>query len=134
MDSESYNGMPIHYRYSEFNTEHGVTIVEHQFVAVRETARCYFLIHKHELNAYERDWYNVKQYRVLKGALRGRAHPTREKALQAYRARKYSQLHHCELGVAVAKQALKATDNLKVIDGGKLDAGRPEYFNNFIWD
>lgn len=132
---EIQKDLPIHYRYDDYAHEQGLVIKVTKFFPIRETKCCYFVISEHSfvLNQKHFIWPNPRVRKVLKGALRGYCHPSMEAALYSYKKRKEAQIRHNEFALAKAEQALKSLSGIK--EGfNKLDAGRPDYWDQLVFD
>ena len=137
--SELNKEMPVHYRYDDCMLEDGVEVRVRKLYPVRETP-CFYMV----IDEFENHMKNVttsrklKTKRVSKDGLRRHCYPTKEQALNSYKKRKLSQIGHAELAIAKATQVLKALESNKLTLENKgfdtLDCGRPDYWDNLIFD
>jgi hypothetical protein len=126
--------LPVHYRYDDYMLEGGVGIRVRKFYPLRETP-CFYMV----VNEFENKMLKItkgrspKTKRVSKNGVRRYCYPSKEQALHSYKKRKLSQIRHAELSLAKANQALFALKDLNN-DFDNLDCGRPDYWDNLIFD
>lgn len=93
----------IFYRYDGYNN---IKVAE--FVAIKETSHCYWIVQK--------NFVNTKPKQIYKAAERRYACLTKELALNSFRIRKKWQIIHLERQLKNAKQALYMAQKGQVDD------------------
>ena len=107
--------LPVHYRYKDAVTEKGLMLVEYRFYPIRETECFYFILNEWQYKLYKRGVVKFEKdvKRVSKSGLRRKCYPSQAEALQSYKARKRSQLHHATDALNRAKLALKSLEEIE---------------------
>lgn len=129
---------PVHYRYSDYSFAEGVEVKVSKFYPIRETP-CFYIV----IDEFEKHMKKVsngrepRTRRVSKDGLRRYCYPTKQEALNSFKARKRSQISHCQLAFATATQALKGLATPSETPGEIQDCikvGRPDYFDNLFFE
>jgi len=129
---------PIHYRYSDYSFSDGIEVKVSKFYPIRETT-CFYIV----IDELERQMQKItkerkpRTRRVSKNGLRRYCYPTKQEAINSYKARKRSQIRHCELALETAKQAIKGLETPSETPGYIQDCikvGRPDYFDNLVFE
>lgn len=133
----SNQSWPDHFRYVDTIGPEGVSIICEQYVVIRETKHCYWIVSK--IQAISFDFYIACGIlpkcakRVMKNSNRRFAYPDKAKALESYKARKRCQLRYAELEIERARTVLDEINDLSVIEDEHVCAGG-DYVKGLYWD
>ena len=127
--------LPVHYRYDSYPSKEGVTIKVSKFYPVRETSCFYLVVGQEQVITGTTRTYseNPKLRRVSKNAFTGYCAPTKERALESFKARQNSRVWHAQYSLAIANQALLVLDKIDPGDFDDLNVGVPEFFQDVNW-
>lgn len=139
-DTETFNGMPVHFRAYDHLSANGVKICFERLIPVAETP-CYYWVIKESMRylllSDVPDAVAKHKRRVSKNAVVRWCQPSRKEALRSLRVRKERHIDRLKMRLETAQVALEklhSDDCVELDRYDEINCGKIPSHDNYCWE